>query len=128
MEYKKNSQVEIEITDTGVSGEGIGKIDGFTLFVKDAVMGDVVEAKLVKVKKNYAYARLEKVLTPSPMRVEPVCAYHKQCGGCQIQAMSYESQLLFKENKIKNNLIRIGGFSKELIDSVMEPVVGIKVG
>ena len=60
MEYKKNSQVEIEITDTGVSGEGIGKIDGFTLFVKDAVQGDKVLALLTKVKKNYAYARCEK--------------------------------------------------------------------
>ena len=57
MEYKKNSQVEIEITDTGISGEGIGKIDGFTLFVKDAVQGDKVLALLTKVKKNYAYAR-----------------------------------------------------------------------
>ena len=73
MEYKKNSQVEIEITDTGVSGEGIGKIDGFTLFVKDAVQGDKVLALLTKVKKNYAYARCEKVLVPSPFRIEPRC-------------------------------------------------------
>ena len=79
MEYKKNSQVEIEITDTGVSGEGIGKIDGFTLFVKDAVQGDKVLALLTKVKKNYAYARCEKVLVPSPFRIEPRCPIYKPC-------------------------------------------------
>ena len=84
MEYKKNSQVEIEITDTGVSGEGIGKIDGFTLFVKDAVQGDKVLALLTKVKKNYAYARCEKVLVPSPFRIEPRCPIYKPCGGCQM--------------------------------------------
>ena len=91
-QYSKNDIVTVRIEDIGTEGEGIGKLEGFTLFVKDAVMGDVVEARLVKVKKNYAYARLEKVLTPSPLRVEPVCPYHKQCGGCQIQAMSYEAQ------------------------------------
>ena len=125
-QYSKNDIVTVKIKDIGTEGEGIGKLEGFTLFVKDAVMGDVVEARLVKVKKNYAYARLEKVLTPSPLRVEPVCPYHKQCGGCQIQAMSYEAQLQFKENKVKNNLVRIGGFDQLFIESVMEPVVGME--
>ena len=125
-QYSKNDIVTVKIEDIGTEGEGIGKLEGFTLFVKDAVMGDVVEARLVKVKKNYAYARLEKVLTPSPLRVEPVCPYHKQCGGCQIQAMSYEAQLQFKENKVKNNLVRIGGFDQLFVESVMEPVVGME--
>ena len=125
-QYSKNDIVTVKIEDIGTEGEGIGKLEGFTLFVKDAVMGDVVEARLVKVKKNYAYARLEKVLTPSPLRVEPVCPYHKQCGGCQIQVMSYEAQLQFKENKVKNNLVRIGGFDQLFIESVMEPVVGME--
>ncbi len=125
-QYSKNDIVTVKIEDIGTEGEGIGKLEGFTLFVKDAVMGDVVEARLVKVKKNYAYARLEKVLTPSPLRVEPVCPYHKQCGGCQIQAMSYEAQLQFKENKVKNNLVRIGGFDQLFIESVMESVVGME--
>ena len=80
----------------------------------------------MKSKKNYAYAHLEKVVTPSPFRVEPSCPIHKQCGGCQIQAMSYEKQLAFKESKIRNNLIRIGGFAPELIDEVMEPIVGME--
>ena len=125
-QYSKNDIVTVKIEDIGTEGEGIGKLEGFTLFVKDAVMGDVVEARLVKVKKNYAYARLEKVLTSSPLRVKPVCPYHKQCGGCQIQAMSYEAQLQFKENKVKNNLVRIGGFDQLFIKSVMEPVVGME--
>lgn len=126
MEYKKNDLVIVEIEDIGSEGEGIGKVDGFTLFVKDAVIGDTVEAKILKAKKHYAYARLEKVITPSPFRVEPKCQFHRQCGGCQIQALSYEKQLEFKEQKIRNNLIRIGGFAPEYVDARMEPIVGME--
>ena len=125
MEFAKNDLVALHIEDIGADGEGIGKVDGFTLFVKDAIIGDTVEAKIVKSKKNYAYARLEKVLEPSPFRVEPKCALHRQCGGCQIQAMSYERQLQFKADKVKNNLLRIGGFSEEELSAVMEPAVGM---
>lgn len=125
MEFKKNDYVTVTIEDIGSDGEGIGKVDGFTLFIKDAVIGDTVEAKIIKSKKHYAYARLEKVITPSPFRVEPKCAFHRQCGGCQIQALSYEKQLEFKQQKIRNNLIRIGGFAPEYIDERMEPIVGM---
>ena len=126
MEYRKNDIVTVQIDDIGNDGEGIGKIDGFTLFVKDAVIGDTVEAKITKIKKNYGYARTEKIIKPSSFRVEPKCAFHRQCGGCQIQAMSYERQLLFKQEKIRNNLIHIGGFDAEAIDKMMEPVVGME--
>ena len=126
MDYKKNDIATVTIEDIGSDGEGIGKVDGFTLFVKDAVIGDTVEAKIMKAKKNYAYARLEKVITPSPFRVEPKCAYHRQCGGCQVQALSYEKQLEFKANKVRNNLLRIGGFEPELLDTVTEPIVGME--
>ena len=126
MEYKKNDLLTVKIEDIGTDGEGIGKIDGFTLFIKDAVIGDTVLAKIMKSKKHYAYARLEKVITPSPFRVQPKCEFHRQCGGCQIQALSYEEQLAFKQQKIRNNLIRIGGFEPELIDKVMEPIVGME--
>ncbi|MDE7019173.1 MAG: 23S rRNA (uracil(1939)-C(5))-methyltransferase RlmD [Lachnospiraceae bacterium] len=125
MDYRKNEKVTVQIDDIGNDGEGIGKVGGYTLFVKDAVIGDTVEAKITKVKKNYGYARVEKVIKPSPFRVEPKCALYRQCGGCQIQAMSYERQLIFKQDKIKNNLIRIGGFSEGFIESVMEPIVGM---
>lgn len=123
---KKNEIVEITIEDIGVNGEGIGKIDGYALFVKDAVIGDRIEAKITKAKKNYAYARLMKILEPSPDRVEAKCPVARQCGGCQIQELSYEKQLKFKEKKVRGNLERIGGFSAELLDEVMEPICGME--
>lgn len=126
MNYKKNDLVQIEIEDIGHDGEGIGKVEGYTLFVKDAVIGDCVLARITKTKKNYGYARLEKVVTPSSFRVEPKCRFHRQCGGCQIQAMSYARQLVFKQDKVRNNLLRIGGFTPEQIDGVMEPIVGME--
>lgn len=126
MAYQKNELVTVKIEDIGNDGEGIGKVEGYTLFVKDAVIGDEVQARITRPKKNYAYARCEKILTPSPYRSEPVCAFHRQCGGCQIQALSYEKQLAFKQGKVRNNLIRLGGFTPEEVDKVMEPVVGME--
>ena len=126
MNYQKNQLVTIKIEDIGADGEGIGKIDGFPLFVKDAVPGDLVEVKIVKAKKNYAFARLEKILEPSPDRTDPPCPFHRQCGGCQIQALSYEKQLAFKQQKVKNNLMRIGGFEEGLLDRIMEPIIGME--
>ena len=126
MAYQKNELVTVKIEDIGNDGEGIGKVEGYTLFVKDAVIGDEVQARITRPKKNYAYARCEKILTPSPYRSEPACAFHRQCGGCQIQALSYEKQLAFKQGKVRNNLIRLGGFTPEEVDKVMEPVVGME--
>lgn len=126
MKYEKNEIVTVTIEDIGSEGEGIGRVEGFTLFVKDAVVGDTVEARIVKNKKTYAYGRLEKVLVPSPFRVEPKCAWHRQCGGCQLQSCSYERQLIFKQDKIRNSLIRIGGFAPEQVDACMEPIVGME--
>lgn len=126
MEYKKNDIVTVVIEDIGTDGEGIGKIQGYTLFVKDAVIGDTVQARITKCKKNYGYARVEKVMQHSPFRAEPKCRLHRSCGGCQIQAMSYERQLLFKQDKVKNHLMRIGGFPEELLDAVTEPIVGME--
>lgn len=108
---KKDDLVTLTIEDMGVDGEGIGHTDGYTLFVKDALIGDVISAKVMKMKKNYGYARMMEILTPSPDRVEPKCPYHKQCGGCQIQALSYEKQLEYKKRKVLNNLTRIGGLT-----------------
>ena len=122
----KNDIFEIEITDMGVDGEGIGKHEGMTFFVKDAIIGDHILAKATKLKKNYGYARMEKLLEPSPYRVPPKCPLSRQCGGCQIQPMAYEKQLEFKAQKVKNNLVRLGSFEESLIDSVMEPVVGME--
>lgn len=126
MEFQKNDLVELTITDMDNEGMGIGKTNGYTLFVKDTVPGDVIEAVITKCKKNYGYGRLMKLLTASPYRVEPKCEHHKVCGGCQLQAISYEKQLEFKQNKVRNNLIRLGGFSEEEIDALMEPIVGME--
>ncbi|MBR4027127.1 MAG: 23S rRNA (uracil(1939)-C(5))-methyltransferase RlmD [Lachnospiraceae bacterium] len=123
---KKNDIFELMITDMGVDGEGIGKYEGMTFFVKDALIGDVIRARVTKLKKNYGYARVEAVITPSTFRIEPKCVLHRRCGGCQIQALSYEKQLEFKEQKVRGNLIRIGGFSEEEIDNKMLPIVGME--
>ena len=121
MEYRKNDIVTLDIEDCGVDGEGIGKADGFTVFVKDAVIGDRVTAKIMKAKKNYGYGRLMEILKPSPYRVELKCAFARQCGGCQLQALSYEQQLAFKEKKVRGHLERIGGFT----ELPMEPIIGM---
>ena len=118
---KKNDVVTVEVTDIGIGGEGIGKVDGYTLFIKDAVIGDTVEVKVMKAKKNYGYGRLMEILKPSPYRVDPICPSARQCGGCQLQAVSYEEQKAFKEKKLRGHLERIGGF-KEL---PMEPLIGM---
>ena len=122
MEYQKNDLLSLEIQDIGVDGEGIGKADGFTVFVKDAVPGDVVRVKIMKARKNFGYGRLMEILQPSPDRVEPVCPAARQCGGCQLQAISYARQLQFKENKVKSDLKRIGGFT----ELPMEPIIGME--
>lgn len=121
----KNDIFELQITDMGTGGEGIGKYEGMTFFVKDALIGDVIRARATKLKKNYGYARVEEVLTPSPDRVTPRCALHRRCGGCQIQVLSYAKQLEYKERKVRNNLIRLGAFSEEEIAAVTEPIVGM---
>ena len=122
MEWKKNDRIQVKIEDMGDTGEGIGKTDGFTWFVKDAVIGDEVEAKVMKTKKSYGYARLEKIVNASPNRVTPPCPVARQCGGCQLQAMDYEEQLKYKERKIYNNIKRIGGFD----EVPMLPVMGME--
>lgn len=122
MEYRKNDMVTLKIEDCGIDGEGIGKADGFTVFVKDAVIGDTIVAKIIKAKKNYGYGRLMEILEQSPDRVEPVCSCARQCGGCQLQALRYEKQLEFKYRKVKNHLERIGGFK----DLPMESIIGME--
>ena len=123
---QKNDIIELEITDMGVGGEGIGRAAGLTFFVKDAVIGDVITARITKLKKTYGYARLENLIRPSELRCEPRCPQNRRCGGCQIQAMSYEAQLSFKQNKVRGNLIRLGGFAADFVDRIMEPIVGME--
>ncbi len=119
---KKNDQVEITIEDIGSEGEGIGKYEGYTLFVKDTVMGDRALIQVVKTGKTYGYARLVRLLKPSDFRVEPRCPVAASCGGCQLQHVVYDKQLAYKENKVCSCLTRIGGFT----EIPMEPICGME--
>lgn len=122
---KKNDTVTLNITDIGIHGEGIGKAAGFPLFVKNALPGDVAEVVITKMKRSYGYAKMLRLIEPSPDRTEPPCPVAGRCGGCQIQALSYEKQLAFKQDLVRQRLIRIGGFGAEQIDAVMEPIRGM---
>ena len=130
---QKNDLVTVAIEDIGVGGEGIGKVDGYTLFIKDAIIGDVVEAKIVKAKKNYGYARLMNIVTPSENRVEkPACPMARRCGGCQIQEMKYGAQLAFKEGKVReiydngDSLIMVATDRISCFDVILKNVVSKK--
>ena len=119
---KKNDIYEIEITDIGTNGEGIGKLNELVIFILDAVTGDKLKVKILKVKKNLAYGKVEEVIEPSPLRREPYCAVSKKCGGCQLQHLSYKAQLEWKQNKVYNALTRIGG----LKDIEVLPTLGME--
>ena len=123
---KKNDTFQLQITDLGTGGEGIGKQEGMTFFVKGALPGDLIEAGVTKLKKTYGYARIVRILEPSEDRVEPICPVAGKCGGCQIMQMDYRAQLRFKERKVAQDLIRIGGFSPELVAKVMQPIIGME--
>lgn len=120
---KKDDIVTLKIEDLSSEGLGVGRCeDGMTLFVKDTVIGDVAEVKIMKMKKNYGFARLMNLIAPSADRIDPPCPVARQCGGCQIQAMNYAAQLQFKEKKVRNNLERIGKFE----NPPMEPIIGMQ--
>ena len=124
--YKKNELIILEITDLTEEGQGVGKKDGLVFFVKDSVMGDVVEARILKTKKNYAYAKVEKLLEASPYRVTPLCPVAGKCGGCQLLHLSYEKELAWKEDRIAQSLIRIAGISEEEVRKRGEGILGGK--
>lgn len=118
---EKNQECIVKIEDMSHEGEGVGRADGYALFVKDTVIGDVVRVKVIKTRRTYGYARLMEVITPSPDRVEPRCPAARQCGGCSLQELAYPQQLEFKRRIIENNIRRIGG----LADVSVEKVIGM---
>lgn len=138
MEIKKNDRFELKIEDMSEDGSGIGKQDGYIWFVKDALIGDVVEVSAMKMKKNYGFARMVRVIAPAPGRTEARCPEARRCGGCQLQELSYPEQLKFKEKKVYNHLKRIGGLDKLYLPEeravanhvpgavVMEPIIGME--
>lgn len=135
---KKNDVFTVTIEDMGEDGAGIGKTDGYTWFIKDALIGDVIQASVMKMKKNYGFARLVKILEPAPGRVEARCPVARACGGCQLQELDYREQLRFKERKVYNHLKRIGGMDRLFLPEdrekaagvpnavVMEPIIGME--
>ena len=122
MELKKNNTVILRIEDMSQDGLGIGKAEGYALFVKDTVIGDLAKVKILKTKKNYGFARLEELLEASDKRTEPKCPLARPCGGCQLQMMKYEEQLRWKEQKVRSDLQRLGGFQ----EIPMEPIQGME--
>lgn len=105
----KNREYELIIDDLGINGEGIGRIDGFALFVDGALPMERVQVKVLRVCKSYAYAKLLDVISSSPARATPPCPYFGRCGGCSLQHLLYLEQLQFKTKMVSDALIRIGG-------------------
>ncbi|QDR81397.1 23S rRNA (uracil(1939)-C(5))-methyltransferase RlmD [Sporomusa termitida] len=116
----KGQSYTIEITGLGHSGEGVGRYQGFTVFVPHALPGESVTAVIATVKKTYATGRLVTVHTPSPHRVPPACTIYNQCGGCQLQHVSYEEQLQRKRQQVVDAVTRIG----KLTGVIVHPTLG----
>ena len=121
----KNDVVTLKIEDMSLEGAGIGHTDGVTVFVKDAVVGDVVAAVITKVKKTFCFAAVKEIIEASPFRVTPPCPNARICGGCQIMQVSYDKQLEIKDNVVKSNLVKIGGFDRAFVEKIMEPIIGM---
>lgn len=112
---QKNEEYILDIIAQGYEGEGIAKVDGYPIFIEGALTGEKVKVKIVKSKKNYAYGKLLEVIEKSNERVEPNCKHYKRCGGCSIQHMTYEKQLDFKRERVKDCISKIGGLSADLV-------------
>lgn len=118
---EKNKEYTVEIIDMSSEGHGIAKIDGYTIFIPQTVVGDVVNALIVKVKTSFGYGKAVEVVSPSQYRTEPICETFSKCGGCQLMHMDYNAQLNWKQSVVQNNLERISGFT----DLDIEPIVGM---
>jgi len=118
----KNEIVETEIAGLTHEGHGVGRVDGFALFIPGALPGERVRVKVLKVKKQYGYGKLLDILTASPHRTEPACPIYARCGGCQWQHLSYEQQLEWKRQQVVDALARIGGLSSVTV----HPTIGME--
>ena len=116
---EKGQILELKIDDMTKEGQGIGKACGFTVFVKDAVAGDLIKAELTKVKKNYGLAQMAECVEPSPDRIEPVCPYMDFCGGCAYGKLQYAAQLRLKEKQVKDKLERLGGLKNPVVRPIL---------
>ena len=137
---EKNQDYNVDIVDLGFEGEGITKINGFTMFVKGALKGEKAKIKVLKVNKDYGFGKLLEITEKSPDREEPECEYFKMCGGCNLQHMNYETQLNHKTNIVKTTLKKALGYEVKVNDIIgmgipyhyrnkaQYPVVNNKIG
>jgi len=116
---EKNKDYIVTIENYGHEGEGVAKIQGFTVFIAGVLKGEVVKVKIIKVNKNYGVGKLLEVIEASEKRVEPVCGTYKRCGGCNLQHYSYEEQLNFKTERVKNVISRIGKLEDVIIHNTL---------
>ncbi|UMZ74527.1 23S rRNA (uracil(1939)-C(5))-methyltransferase RlmD [Natranaerofaba carboxydovora] len=121
---KVGDRITVDIDDMNHQGEGIGRYEGFAIFVPEALPEEEVECEVISTKKNYARALITEIKTSSKDRVSPPCPYYKDCGGCQLQHLSYEGQLKFKEKQVKENIEKIGGIDSEEYEFL--PIMGMK--
>ncbi|OON94122.1 MAG: 23S rRNA (uracil-5-)-methyltransferase RumA [Epulopiscium sp. Nele67-Bin001] len=103
----KNQDYTLEVIDINNDGAGVGKYNNFTVFIPNCVNGDVVDAKIIKVKKSYAIGKLINIVTPSPLRTNELCVQASKCGGCQLQHINYDAQLEFKQKRVRDCMERI---------------------
>lgn len=115
---KKNDDLEVNISDIGYEGEGIAKIDGYTTFVKGGLKGEKVKIKMLKVNKDYGFAKLVEVLEKSEERDEPICSVFGKCGGCSLQHINYEAQLDYKTNTVRNTLRKALGYDVDVEQTI----------
>ena len=119
----KNKEYIVDIVDIGQGGVGIGKYEGFTVFVDGGLVQDKIKVKITKSKKNYAVGDIVEIIEKSPFRVERKCSESlRQCGGCQIQELDYQKQLDVKTNEVKQVISRIG----KLDDVVIHDTLGME--
>ena len=116
----KDQMIEIKIERLNHDGEGVGKVDGFTVFVPGTAPEDLVSAKIISLQKTYARALVEEIISESPHRITPICEHYDDCGGCQLQHINYEQQLVIKRNIVIDALRRIGG-----LDVPVHPALGM---
>lgn len=120
MNLNKNQIYEVDIIDNGFKGEGIAKIDGFTVFISNAIKGERVRIKILKVLSSHAFAKIEEILKKSPDREMEDCSTYLQCGGCAMRHMTYKKSLEIKETAVKSTL------KKQGIDSEVKNIIGME--
>ena len=117
--YRKNEIIELNITSLTSDGDGVGRAGELVFFVPNTAVGDIIRARVLKVKKNVGFARVEEVLTPSSDRIEPDCPVSRSCGGCVYRHISYEAELSAKRQKVIDAVTRIGKLPADLVKNII---------